>query len=430
MANRIKGITIEIDGDITGLDKSLKGVNANIRNTSKALKDVERLLKIDPKNTELLAQKQKLLAQAVDQTKDKLKQLKDAEVQAKEALEKGDLGQDKYDALQREIIETENSLKKLETQYKDTSAAMEGSAQSLSEKLKAGGEKAQEIGGKMKEVGTTVTTHVTAPIVAGAAASVAAFNEVDAAMDIIVQKTGASGQALEEMKTIAEDMATTIPTSFENAATAVGEVNTRFGVTGTELEDLSTRFVKFAELNNVDVSGSIDNTQKALSAFGLGADSAGMLLDVLNRVGQNTGVSMDALTSGLIQNGAAFQEMGLSIDQATVFMGQMEKSGANSETVMQGLRKAMKNATEDGIPLNQALADLQNTIKNGKGSMDGLTASYDLFGKSGDQIYAAVKNGTVDFTALASSQSILADSADSVGKAYEGTIPSTMPKWP
>ena len=57
MANRIKGITVEIGGDTTGLDKALKTVNTSIRSTQSALKDVNRLLKLDPSNTELLSQK-------------------------------------------------------------------------------------------------------------------------------------------------------------------------------------------------------------------------------------------------------------------------------------------------------------------------------------------------------------------------------------
>lgn len=56
MANRIKGITVEIGGDTTGLDKALKSVNTSIRTTQSALKDVNRLLKLDPSNTELLSQ--------------------------------------------------------------------------------------------------------------------------------------------------------------------------------------------------------------------------------------------------------------------------------------------------------------------------------------------------------------------------------------
>ena len=78
MANRIKGITVEIDGSTTGLDKALKDVNSTIKNTQTQLKDVQRLLKLDPSNTELLSQKQRLLKEAIGATKDKLESLKTA----------------------------------------------------------------------------------------------------------------------------------------------------------------------------------------------------------------------------------------------------------------------------------------------------------------------------------------------------------------
>jgi TP901 family phage tail tape measure protein len=221
------------------------------------------------------------------------------------------------------------------------------------------------------------------------------------------------------MRQILKNITGDIPTDFETAGAAIGEVNTRFGSTGEELERLSSQFIKFAKLNDTDVSNSIDTVQKALSAFGLGAEDAEGLLDTLNATGQATGTSVDTLANGLIQNGTAFQELGLSIDQATVLMGQMEMSGANSETVMNGLRKALKNAAEDGVPLNAALSDLQDTILNGKDGVDGLTAAYDLFGKSGDQIYGAIQNGTLSFEDLASAAT---DTSGSVSDAFEGTI--------
>ena len=59
MANRIKGITVEIGGDTTKLSKALEGVNKNIKNTQTQLKDVQKLLKLDPSNTELLSKKKK-----------------------------------------------------------------------------------------------------------------------------------------------------------------------------------------------------------------------------------------------------------------------------------------------------------------------------------------------------------------------------------
>ena len=120
MADRIKGITVEIGGDTTGLSKALSGVNKEIRNTQSQLTDVNRLLKLDPTNSELLSQKQKLLSQAVGETKEKLTQLKSVQDQMDAGLKNGSVTQEQYDAWQREIIATEQELKGLEQQCKKT----------------------------------------------------------------------------------------------------------------------------------------------------------------------------------------------------------------------------------------------------------------------------------------------------------------------
>lgn len=110
-ANRIKGINVEIGGDVTGLNKALKTVNGEIRDTQSQLKDVERLLKLDPTNTELLAQKQRLLSQQIEATGDKLKTLRTAEQQVQQQFAKGEVSREQYEGLQREIAATEIALK-------------------------------------------------------------------------------------------------------------------------------------------------------------------------------------------------------------------------------------------------------------------------------------------------------------------------------
>lgn len=412
MANRIKGITIAIDGDTSKLQKALKDVDKDLRSTQNQLKDVNRLLKLDPKNTELLTQKQRALKDAISQTKERLNTLKEAEKQAAEQLKNGDIGQKEYDALQREIAETEQSLKQLKKQQSDFASVAQ-------EKLKVVGQQFQAVGDKVKTVGDNMTKYVTGPLAAIGGASVAAFKNIDDGYDQMIAKTGATGEAADELRGIMNDILSTVPTDANTAGNAIGEVATRFNVAGDDLAHLSTQFVKFSDLNNTDVVSSVDKVQKALAAYGLGAESAEGYLDRLNAVGQQTGVSTDKLAEGIVSNGAAFQELGLGIDDATVFMGQLEKSGANSETVLNGMRKALKNATKEGIPLDQALSDLQNTIVNGTGSIDGLTAAYDIFGKSGDQIYAAVKNGTLDFDALGTT---LTDVTGNLNNTFAETI--------
>jgi len=158
MADRIKGITIELNGDATGLDKALKGVNNNIRNTEAQLRDVNKLLKLDPRNTELLAQKQRLLSKEINDTKEKLKTLKTASEQAKKSLEMGKITQSQYDALQREIIETENNLKKLEGQARETGNEMKDSGEKGTKGFNAKefGEKAAKIGKAFLEMAAAV----------------------------------------------------------------------------------------------------------------------------------------------------------------------------------------------------------------------------------------------------------------------------------
>ena len=113
MADRIKGITVEIGGETTGLKKALHGVNKEISSTQSQLKDVERLLKLDPSNTTLLEQRQRLLSEAVDETSTKLEALKDAERQVQQQFQRGEVSREQYEALQREIIATEQQLDSL-----------------------------------------------------------------------------------------------------------------------------------------------------------------------------------------------------------------------------------------------------------------------------------------------------------------------------
>ena len=110
MASRIKGITVEIGGDTSGLEKSLSTVNNSIKKTQSQLRDVNNLLKLDPSNTILLAQKQELLQSAIGDTEKKLEALEQAQEDVTKAFEQGDLGKDQYMAFQREVEETRGAL--------------------------------------------------------------------------------------------------------------------------------------------------------------------------------------------------------------------------------------------------------------------------------------------------------------------------------
>lgn len=155
--NRIKGITIQIDGDVSGLQRALSKVDSSLNKTQTALKDVNKLLKLDPKNTELLTQKQGLLKDAINTTEQRLKELNNAYGNLK--AESPEELVEKQNALKREIIETEQNLKSLKDQYKDFGSVAKQQLKAVSDQLK-------ETGEKLQSTGKDLTLKLTAPIVA------------------------------------------------------------------------------------------------------------------------------------------------------------------------------------------------------------------------------------------------------------------------
>ncbi len=183
MAGKIKGVTIEIDGDTKKLNDSVKSAASQSNKFASELRDVERLLKLNPKDTVLLAQKQKLLADSVDHTKDQLNALKDAKVAAdKKMAAGGEVAQDQYRKLQREIIKAENNLETLEHQASKVNTVLS---------------KDQAIG-NLKKIGATAGIAAAAAgvaLVGMGAAAIASADELQRQADV----TGLSAERLQEL---------------------------------------------------------------------------------------------------------------------------------------------------------------------------------------------------------------------------------------
>lgn len=419
MADRIKGITIEIDGDTKGLSQALKGVNKDIKSTQTQLKDVEKLLKLDPHNVTLLGQKMKLLGNEINQTKDKLSQLKSVQEQMEEGLKNGTVSAEQYDAWQREIIETENELKNLEEQLKKVPTASEAMLARASEHMDAFGQKVSAVGDKISSMGDALMP-VTAGITALGTASVKAWQEQDEALDNVIAKTGATGEQLEAMQGIINSLATSIPSDFKTVSNAVAEVNTRFGATGQELENLSALFIKYSELNNTDVAGSIDAVSAMMKAWGLNASQTESVLNTLNAVGQDTGASVSQLASMLQTNALSFKEMGYNVAEATVLLGNLEKNGVDASTGVTALRKAFATAIDEGKPLNEVLAEWESLMASGASETEKLARTEELFGtRAFASLYNAIREGNISFTDINSNMS---DFSGNLEKTFDATL--------
>ena len=410
MANsKIRGITIELSADATGVLDSIQDVSKQITSTKNQLKDVDNLLKLDPTNTELLEQKTKLLKDQIENTKTKLDALKAAQEDMK--ANGVDENSAQYQALQREIIATEQQLESLER------TAGSGSATLATISAVTG-----EWGEKLTEAGKKASI-VSAGIVAFGTAAVKAFNDVDEGADIVIKKTGATGEAAEALEQSYTNVAQNIVAEFTDIGTAVGEVSTRFHLTGTDLEDLSTTFLKFADINDIDVQTAVEGVDQALKTFNVDQSEANNVMGLLTLTAQNTGIGMGELLSNLQQYGPTLKEMGLDIDDAIILMGDFEEAGIDSSDMLSKLQKAATYYNEQGLSMSEGLADLVARLQNSETAADATAEAYEIFGKRGGLAFiTAAQEGKLSIGDLENS---MGDYSTVVDDTYNATLDGT-----
>lgn len=148
-SGNIKGITIEIGGNVAPLNKALANVNTESKNIQQELKAVNTLLKFDPSNTEALEKKQKLLQAALSASKDKLDVLKQAQAQVEAQFHAGDMGEAEYKAFQNRVTYAEADVKKAEKAVDDFGKELEESGK----EAKGAGENSEKAGKQAKQSG-------------------------------------------------------------------------------------------------------------------------------------------------------------------------------------------------------------------------------------------------------------------------------------
>lgn len=329
--SRIKGITVEIGGDTTGLDKALKGVNSTIRTTQTSLKDVNKLLKLDPANTNLVTQKQKLLKDAIKDTKDRLGQLKDAQSKLKE-------GTAEYDALQREIIDTEQQLKSLEKAYKDFGSV-------ASQQLKSVGDKVKEVGGKIKDAGADMTARFTVPIVAGFTAASKYASDYEENLNKIDVAFGGSADEVKEW-------ASTATEQFGLSMVAATEATSSFGALA--------KGIGLSEGSAADMSTTLAGLSADLSSyFNVGTDEAAQALS-----GIFTGETESLKKFGIVMNETNLEKFAKDHGKVWKECSQSEKTMLRYQYVLENTSDAQGDYARTSDGTANSVRTFQATMEN------------------------------------------------------------------
>ena len=322
--SRIKGITIEIGGDTSGLQKALSDVNGKIKSTESQLKDVNNLLKLDPSNTVLVAQKQALLSEAVADTAEKLDSLEAAQNDVTAALEAGEIGQEQYMAFQREVEETRVTLARYQTELDGLSADQERLATNTERLNKLFDATGTSVDDYADILGSRLVTAIKngsassdqlkqaiEKIGRSATGGKADINQLTAALDT-VDDGQAIQNLIQELKE-AGNQADNTSEQLENMGNTLAG-----GVMLEAADQLSAVGDKITELGGKAADAfteTQDATVKASTYFAETGDAAKQTADVIKDVyGQGVGDSMDSVSDAVI----TVKENIKDLDQATL----------------------------------------------------------------------------------------------------------------
>ena len=356
---KIRGITIELGADTSGLTKALKSVNTEIGQTQKGLKDVERLLKLDPKNTELLEQKQRLLGERIDQTKTKLQALEEAQKQVGEELQKTGKGQEQYDALTREIASCTLELQTLEKQASKSQQALE--------KIAAAGEKIKDAGGKIESVGKNLK-YVSAVAAGALTGIVKTTADFDAAMSKVAAISGAAGEDFDSLRGKAREMGATTKFTATEAAEAMNYMAMAGWKTDQMLSGVAG-IMNLAAASGEELATTSDIVTDALTAFGMKAEDSAHFADILAAAASNANTNVAMMGESFKYAAPVAGSLGYSAEDVALALGLMANSGIKASMAGTSLRNMFQRMAKPTKESAAAMARLGLSIDDGKGNM-------------------------------------------------------------
>ncbi|GMC02353.1 phage tail tape measure protein [Enterococcus thailandicus] len=408
-------LNFKMNGEVS-YSKTIKEINKEMNLAATEYKNQVSAMDKDATQTEKLRAAKQKLEKQLGLAEQRTQMLR--EEYEKSVKETGAYSSES-EKLYKQLLNSETGENKLRTALEKTNDALKEQGDvsvKTAEKL----QKIEEAGEKVKGVGEKMSVGLTAPIVAAGAAGLAAFSEVDEALDTIITKTGATGEQADRLSESFENVGANTHLELQTVGEAIGEVNTQFGFMDKKLEDSTNYLLQYAEINETDVSQSAISARQAIEAYGLSYDDLNSVLDATTKTAQNTGQSVDDLMQKAIDGAPQIKQLGLSFGEGITLMGQFEQAGVDSGAALSSLSKATVAYAKDGKSLSTGLGELQDKIKNASSETEAINAAAEIFGtKGGPRMADAIRRGALNLEDLAKTAS---ESNGTVGETFEATL--------
>ena len=277
---------------------------------------------------------------------------------------------------------------------------------------KFGGMFAGKMGAMLKGLGAAAIGYMGLSTMAGA------FSDVENGFNNVIKATGATGDTAQSLKRTYLDVAGSVVGSFDEIGSAMGEVNTMFGLEGDVLAQVTEQTMKYAKVTGVDASTAAHDIAQMMNNAGIATEDYGTVLDQLTAAGQASGISVDSLSKAVNSNATVMKEMGFTTEDTIAMLANFEKTGANTSSILAAMKKGVQNWTKEGKSAKDGFADFVKGVQ--EGSIDSQNA-IEIFGaKGGLAMFDAAQKGQLSFESMY--DAIVNNSGDALNTVYQDTL--------
>lgn len=276
------------------------------------------------------------------------------------------------------------------------------------------------VGKDMESVGKTLSKTITVPIMAVGAALLKLGKDFETASNTIRIGTGATGKDLQGLNDDFKAVYGQVSSSMSDTSKMIADLNTRTGLAGKPLQDLSVQMLKLAKITGGDINTLIPATTRMFQDAGIKQEDYSNALDYTFKVSQNTGIGVGRLQELMTQFGGPLRQMGFDWQTSGAMLGKFEKEGVNTELVVGSLRIALGKMAKEGIKEpSEALQGMITQIKAAGTAGEANALALKMFGaKAGPDMAAAIREGRMDLSSLLQT---LKDSPETILKAAADT---------
>ena len=224
------------------------------------------------------------------------------------------------------------------------------------------------IASKGLKIAATAITGTATALGGVAAAAVKVGSDFEAQMSRVQAISGATGKELEELRSQAVELGA--DTSFSASEAAQGMENlAAAGFETNEIMDAMPGLLDLAAASGEDLASSSDIAASTLRGFGLAAEDAGHVADVLAENANRTNSSVTETGEAMKYIAPLARAAGISLEETAAAIGIMANAGIQGSQAGTTLRGALSRLSKPTADMLQAMNELGIEFYDSEGKM-------------------------------------------------------------